>query len=690
MNGHQIKTLVALAMMVLGVSSSFNSIADQEKNFSDESFSYQAERFADIKILRYRVPGFEGLPKNKKAFLYYLYMAALSGRDIIYDQNYEHNLTIRRTLEEILKHYSGNREGHSYKALELYAKLVWFSNGIHLHASNEKLVPEFSEEAFKHLIEFSTAGKFPTLEGETIEHFVNRIAPVIFNSELDAKKVNRSKSVDRVSASAVNFYRGVTAQEVEDFYAEKEDVSDLYPVMQGLNSTLVKENGVIKEKVWKIGGLYSEALEEVVYWIKKAIPLSENKNQKAALEKLVSYYISGDLTDFDHYSIAWVEDKLSDFDYINGFIETYSDPEGMRGSFESILEWVEPEGTARINKIAENAQWFENNAPILPQHRKDKVVGITARSVNVIVASGDASPTLPIGINLPNSNWIRAKHGSKSVNLNNIVEAHNKSSGHALEEFAYSTEEIAREKSVGILADLLHTDLHEVVGHASGKIEPGIGQPSQTLKPYSSSLEEARADIFALYFIMDPKLEDLGIVPKGQSFLVGQTAYDQYLRNAFLLQLRRVKLGAELEQAHMRNRHMIASWAYEQGNGKVIEKVIKNNKTYFVIKDYHALRALFGRLLKELQRIKSQGDLKAGKHLIETYGVKLDSSLHQEVLERYQRLNAASYTGFINPKLVPVYQGEHLLDVKIEYPKDFMQQMLGYAEDYSFLPTYNH
>lgn len=689
MNVCHIKTLVIAIMVLLTAPFNLQASIEEDRPTSVAPFNFQVERFADIKILRYRVPHFDALPVKRKVFLYYLYQASLSGRDIIYDQNYEYNLTIRRTLEEILKHYKGDRMAQSFKDLVLYAKLIWFSNGIHLHTSNKKILPRFLPKDLTAFIKQSPSGHFPTQEGEHLEKFIARIIPIIFDPEIAAKKVNRNKKVDRIQNSAINFYRNISAKEVSEFYKKIEDASNAQPIMHGLNSILVKENGIIKEKVWKLGGIYSAAIEKIIYWLNLAIPLAENEQQRITLEKLVAYYTTGDLRIFDEYSIAWVKDTFSDFDFINGFIEVYSDPEGMRGSYESIIEWIEPKGTKRIEKIAQYAQWFEDQAPIMPQHKKDNVVGITARSVNVVLAIGDASPALPVGINLPNSDWIRAEHGSKSVNLNNIVEAHNKSTSHALREFAYSEDEIAREKSLGTLADLLHTDLHEVVGHASGKIEPGVGQPSQTLKPYASSLEEARADIFALYFIMDPKLEELGIVPKGKGFQVGQVAYDQYIRNGLLIQLRKVKLGSDLEQAHMRNRHMIAKWAYEQGKGSVIEKVVKNDKTYFVIKDYLALRQLFGRLLKELQRIKSQGDLAAGKQLIEKYGVKLEPDLHAEVLTRYQSLNAASYSGFMNPKLVPVYKNNDVIDVKIEYPNDFMSQMLEYGAQYSFLPSRN-
>ncbi|MCL4547479.1 MAG: dipeptidyl peptidase 3 [Bacteroidetes bacterium] len=518
---------------------------------------------------------------------------------------------------------------------------------------------------------------------------LKKLYPIIFDPNVDAIKVNLDPKADMVKTSAVNFYEGVSQKEVEAFYKKMVNPNDPEPISYGLNSKLLREKGQIFERHYKTNSMYAFALKKVVEWLNKAITVAENDQQKKALQLLVEYYETGDLKKWDEYNIAWVKDTSSTVDFINGFIETYNDPLGYRGTYESVVSFKDPEATKRIKAISDNAQWFEDNSPIMPQHKKKSVKGISAKVITVVTESGDSSPSTPIGINLPNANWIRKEYGSKSVNLGNIVYSYNKAAetSGVLEEFAYSKEEIERAKKYGALGDDLHTDMHEVIGHASGQLNPGVGTPNETLKNYASTLEEARADLVALYFIMDQKLVDIGVMP---SLEVGKAVYDQYIRNGLMVQLARIQPGENVEEAHMRNRQLIAKWAYEKGmNDRVIEKKVRDGKTYFVINDYNKLRELFGELLKEIQRIKSEGDYNAGKNLVETYGVKVDPELHKEVLERYKKLNIAPYAGFINPVLIPVVDGDRIIDVKIEYPDDFTKQMLNYAKEYSFLMTYN-
>jgi len=656
-----------------------------------EEFIYEADRFADIRILRYQIPSFETLPLAQKKLLFFLSQAGMSGRDIIWDQNYRHNLRIRRTIEEVLRHYPGDRTTEEFTAFMTYAKRMWFANGIHHHYAGDKFVPGFSSDYFASLLRASnTNANWPLDEGQTLDQLLALLEPVLFDPSVDAKKVNTALDVDKVLASAVNFYEGVTEAEVQDFYAARIDRNDPRPVLWGLNSKLVKENGVITEKVWKVGGMYSAAIEQIVYWLEQALTVTENEAQHRALELLVQYYRSGDLADFDAYNVAWVADVSSVVDVINGFIEVYSDPLGYRGSFESVVSIRDEESTRRIAAVADYAQWFEDNSPILPEHRKADVTGITGKAITVVSEAGDASPATPIGINLPNSGWIRAEHGSKSVSLSNITAAYNASQGGALEEFAFSAEEIARSKAWAELSGHLHTDMHEVIGHASGIVNPGVGTPTETLKQYASAMEEGRADLVALYYMMDPMLLEIGVMP---SLEVGMAEYDGYIRNGLMTQLYRIEPGKQIEEAHMRNRQEIASWVYEKGQPEnVIERVQRDGKTYFVINDYQRLRQLFGELLREHQRIKSEGDFAAAQNLIENYGTKVDPELHTEVLQRYAPLNVAPYSGFINPRLVPVVApgtaGE-ITDVLVEYPNDFAEQMLEYATSYSFLPTVN-
>jgi dipeptidyl-peptidase-3 len=655
---------------------------------SDVEFEYEADRFADIRMLRYQVPGFSDLSNQQRELLYYLSQAALSGRDIMYDQNYKHNLRIRRTIEEVLKNYDGDRESESFANFLSYAKQVWFANGIHHHYSSAKFTPLFDQEYFSEIILASAkVSDFPVREGQSLVELVAELTPIIFDPTIDSKKVNTADGVDKIATSAVNFYEGVTEQEVIDFYAARSANDDDTPVSHGLNSKLTKVDGEIVEQVWRVGGMYNDALEQVVYWLERAINVAENEKQKKTFELLVKYYRSGDLEDFDAYNIAWVEDIDSTVDVINGFIEVYNDPLAYRGSFESVVSFRDAEATLRISAIGERAQWFEDNSPILSEHKKADVTGIDGKVITVVMESGDASPATPIGINLPNSSWIRAEHGSKSVSLGNIVGAYNSSPSKTLAEFAYSEEEILRSRTHSEQAGDLHTDMHEVIGHASGKINPGVGTTRETLRQYASTLEEARADLVALYYIMDPMLIEIGVM---DSLDVGRSEYDAYIRGGAMLQLYRLQPGELVEEAHMRNRQLVALWSYEQGlEDNVIERVVRDGKTYFVVNDYEKLREIFGRLLREIQRIKSEGDFEAARELVENYGTQVDQELHAEVLERYASLEVAPYSGFINPRIVADDENGVVSNVRVEYPKDFMAQMLEYAEDYSFLPTDN-
>jgi dipeptidyl-peptidase-3 len=666
-------------------------VTDTLKNITVDStsaFQFQAEQFADLRILRYQVPGFEELSLQQKTLIYYLYEAALCGRDILWDQNYKYNLTVRKTIETIYNSYNGERTNEEFKKFEVYAKRVWFSNGIHHHYSSDKIQPEFSKEYFTDLISKSNSADLPFANGETLVQFEQRISDIVFNPTLAAKKVNLDPKFDLVSSSAVNYYEGLTQKEAEDFYKDANKLNGKTPVMAGLNSKLIKENGKLVEKTWKLGGMYNSAIERIIFWLEKAVPFTENETQKDALVKLLNFYKSGSLKDFDTYSIAWAKDTQSAVDVVNGFIETYNDPIGYKGTYESIVSVKDMEASKRIKTIGDNAQWFEDNSPILSEHKKKNVTGIAAKVINVVIESGDAAPATPIGINLPNNEWIREQHGSKSVNLGNIVEAYDRASGSGVvNEFYLGTDVQERVKNYASLADKLHTDMHEVIGHASGKIEEGIDQPSATLKNYASTLEEARADLVALYYLYDQKLVDLGVMP---SLDYGKASYDEYITKGLIVQLSRLKLGNNIEEAHMRNRQLVSAWVYEKGKKEnVIEKVSKDNKTYFVVKDYNKMRSLFGDLLREIQRIKSKGDYKAGRDLVENYGVKVDPALHKEVLARYEKLNIAPYAGFIQPRLVPVLDGDKIIDVKIEYPSDFTQQMLYYGKNYGLLPAVN-
>jgi len=654
-----------------------------------DTFKYQTDQFADIRILRYTIPGFENLTVKQKEMLYYLSEAALAGKDIIWDQNYKYNLTIRKTLEAIVSTYKGNRQSEDWNKFMVYAKQVWFSNGIHHHYASTKILPEISSEYFAGLIKNSDASSFPVNKNESTDAFIKRITPIIFDPAIAPKKVNLDPKFDLVTSSATNFYEGVSEQEVTAYYKAMNKPDDQTPVSYGLNSKLIKENGKIVEKIWKIGGMYSPALVKVAYWLAKASSVAENKTQKKAIDLLNEYYKTGDLKKFDEYCIAWVADSNSVIDVVNGYIEVYGDPLGRKGSFESVVSIKDMEASKRIAAIGAQAQWFEDNSTLRPEHKKKNVKGISAKVITTVMETGDAAPATPIGINLPNANWIRQQHGSKSVSLGNIVYAYEKAkSSGLLDEFFIDPGMNKRVKEFGALAGALHTDMHEVIGHASGQMNPGVGDPSETLKNYSNALEEGRADLVALYYILDNKLKDIGVMPSPEC---GKAEYDNYITNGLMMQLARLKPGEDIEEAHMRNRQMVSRWAFEKGQkDNVIEKKKSpEGKTYFVINNYDKLRILFGELLKEVQRIKSEGDYQAGKDLIENYGVKVDIELHKEVLERYNKVGVAPYAGFIQPKLVPVMTGDKITDVKVNYPYDFVEQMLEFGKKYAFLPVIN-
>ena len=648
------------------------------KTESGSEFNFFAEQFEDIKVLRYQIPGFDQLSLQQKKLVYFLTEAGLAGRDIMYDQNYRHNLSIRRALEKIYVNYKGNRDTEDWNNFETYLKRIWFANGIHHHYSNDKFDPNFSRDYLSRLL--SETGS--ELNSEAFE--------VIFN-DIDSKKVNRDASKGLVLGSAVNFYGvDVTENDVDNFYSSLKSPDPKKPLSLGLNSKLIREDGKLIEKVYRVGGMYSSSIEKIIYWLEKAKEVAENKKQEKGLELLIKYYKTGDLKTWDDYNVAWVEATDGDVDYINGFIEVYNDPKGYRGSYESVVQIKDFEMSKKMSAISNEAQWFEDNSTIMDAHKKKNVVGISYNTVNVAGESGDASPSTPIGINLPNANWIRANHGSKSISLGNILYAYGQAgSTGRLEEFAYSKEEIELEKKYGKESDNLHTALHEVIGHASGQIVEGVGTPKETLKSYASSLEEARADLVGLYFIPDKKMESLGIAGSAED--MGRTSYDGYIRNGLVTQLIRIKLGDDVEQSHMRNRQMVSKWVYERGKSEnVIEKINRDGKTFFVINDYVRLRELFGELLREVQRIKSEGDFEAGKNLIETYGVKIDQDLHEEILKRNEKFNSAPYSGFINPVLVSVYNSDNeIVDINVTQPKDFASQMIDYAEKYTTLPNYN-
>lgn len=653
--------------------------AEIEKTDNADEFQYMVEQFADIKIIRYQIPSWDELPLQEKKLAYYLSQAGLAGRDMIYDQNYRNNLSIRRALESAYKSYEGDKTLADWTAFDTYMKEIWFANGIHHHYSHVKFQPEFSREFLKGML---------TKSGASLD---DELMAVIFDPTVDAKKVSKDAGKDIVLASSVNFYDPtVTQAEVEAFYKKKMAGQDKErPISYGLNSKLVKgADGKITEQLYKVGGMYGAALTEVTKWLELAKGVADNPQQAKAIGFLIDYYNSGDLNTWDKFNIAWVEDTTSVVDFIHGFVEVYNDPLGYRGSYESIVQIRDLDASEKMKVLSENAQYFEDNSPIKDEHKKAKVVGISYNFINVAGEAGDASPSTPIGVNLPNANWIRAEHGSKSISLGNIVSAYSKAGTTGfLEEFSNDSTEIALSKKYGKVADKLHTALHEVIGHASGKINAGVGTPKQTLKNYASTIEEARADLVALYYLLDTKLIEIGVM---DDLDAGRHAYDDYIKNGLMLQLRRLKPGDVIEEDHMRNRQLVAGWVLEKGmEENVISKVKRDGNTYFEINDYDKLRTLFGDLLREIQRITSEGDFEAAKNLVETYGVQVDPEIHAEMLARSEKFNSAPYGGFINPTLVPVEENGEITDVKVEYPDDFATQMLRYAADYTTLPNKN-
>ena len=669
---------------------------------NEENFRYTIDRFADLKVMRYRVPGWENLSLPQKELLYCLSQAANFGRDILFAQNYRYNILLKRVLEAIYNTFTGNRATEDFRNFEIYLKRFWFSNGIHHHYACDKFLPDFQPRYLKECIENSDMEEVlqqlrncpqEELRFNDAQDLGEFVCSLVFDMEKAPKRINLDPQKGLVEGSACNYYRNVSTREAESFYAaRKESYEQSHPqakdrpISYGLNSRLVKQDGQIAEKVCRIGGLYSPALEKIVFWLRKAAQKAESKAQKQHLELLAEYYETGELETWDQYNILWTQDADSFTDYNNGFIETYGDPLGIKASWEALANFRNEEATRRTRIISQNAQWFEDHSPVDRRFKKEKVTGISAKVITVVQLGGDCFPTPPIGINLPNADWIRRDYGSKSVTIENLTDAYDRSAkeqGGMLQEFAFSQEEIDRAKAHASLGGNLHTDLHECLGHGSGQLLDGVA--SEALKSYASTLEEARADLFALYYLPDDKMQELGLLPDKEA---AKAEYDSYMRNGLMTQLVRVEPGKDIEEAHMRNRSLIAHWAYEKGLAeKVVEKIIREGKTYFRINDYDKLRHIFAKLLAEVQRIKSEGDYPAGQALVENYGVKVDAELHREVLERYQKLNLAPYGGFVNPELTPVYDKDgKLSDIEISYPDDFARQMMEYAKKYSTLP----
>lgn len=651
-----------------------------------EEFNYIVDQFADLQILRYQVPGFENLSLRQKQLLYHLSEAALMGRDILFDQNSRYNLVIRRTLEAVYQYGTVDKSSTDYQAFEVYLKRVWFANGIHHHYGEDKFIPGFSEAFFDAAVRSVDASLLPLKAGETVDTLLARLKPVIFDPTVMPKRTVQSGDTDWIQASANNYYgEDVTQAEVEAFYGKmKAEGDSRCPLSYGLNSRLEKENGQLVERVWKVGGLYSEAIERIVAELEKAAAFAENEKQRQIIATLIDYYRTGDLRTFDAYSILWVEDTDSQVDFVNGFIETYGDTLGLKASWESTVNFRNEEATRRTQTISENAQWFEDHSPVDQRFKKERVKGVSAKVITVTMLGGDCYPSTPIGINLPNADWIRRDHGSKSVTIENIMEAYDKASQGSgfSDEFVWSDEERNRIKTYGFLTDMLHTDLHECLGHGSGQLLPGTDPDA--LKAYASTLEEARADLFGLYYLADPKMQELGLVPDGEAF---KAEYYKYMMNGLLTQLVRIEEGKDVEEAHMRNRQLIARWVFEQGAAdKVVELKKREGKTFVVINDYQQLRALFGKLLAEVQRIKSEGDYEAGRSLVENYGVKIDPVLHHEIRERYVRLHLSPYKGFVNPVMREVKDDSgHVTDITLDYTEGYAEQMLRYSRDYSYL-----
>ena len=673
------KKFLTLIMMTSIIAS-----CTQEQTESD--FRWVIDRFDDVKVIRYQVPEFDALPLEQKMLVYYLGEAAKCGRDIMFDQNFKYNLAIRRTLEGVYTNYMGDPNHEEWQKVVKYLKKVWFANGIHHHYSMDKFQPEFSQEYFEKLVAATPDEALP-LDFGTREELMAAIVPAMFDASLYARRLDQSEGVDMITASANNYYDGVTQKEVEKFYADMIDPTDPQPISYGLNSQLTKdENGKVVERVWKLGGMYGEAIEKIVYWLDKAAEVA-NPTQKEIIVALRDYYCSGNLRDFDKYNVLWVKDVESNIDFVNGFIEDYGDPMGRKASWESNVSLRSDEATKRTELISANAQWFEDNSPVNPAFRKPEVKGVSAKVINVAMLGGDCYPATPIGINLPNADWIRRDYGSKSVTIDNITYAYKQAAkGNGFnEEFILREEDLARIEEFGALGDNLHTDLHECLGHGSGQLAPGT--KGGELKNYGSTLEETRADLFGLYYLGDEKLVELGLIP---SLDVAKAQYASYIVNGMMTQYSRIELGKDVEEAHMRNRKLIAEWCYEKGKAdNVIEWVEQDGKRYLVVNDFDKLRELFGQMLYEVQRIKSEGDFEAGKALVENYAVKIDLDLHKEVLERYNALNIEPFGGFINPELVPVMEGDKIVDVKVEYVDSYTDQMLNYSKNYSFLPTRN-
>lgn len=651
----------------------------------EDTFHYTVEQFADLQILRYRVPGFEQLSLRQKMLVYYLSQAALEGRDILFDQNGKYNLQIRKLLEAIYIHYQGDRTTADFQQFEVYLKRVWFSNGIHHHYACDKFVPGFSAEYLTDLIASVEVAVLPLGKGETVQDMCDKLFPVIFDPEVMPKRVNQVDGEDLVLTSAANYYEGVTQEEAEAFYAvQKAKESQTEPVMYGMNSRLVKENGQIQEQVWKLGGMYSAALEKIVDWLEKAKAIAENETQHEVIRLLIDFYRTGDLHTFDAYSIAWLKDTASHIDFVNGFIESYGDPLGMKASWESIVDFKDTEATRRTEIISSQAQWFEDHSPVDVRFKKETVKGVSAKVITAAILAGDLYPSTAIGINLPNSNWIRSVHGSKSVTIGNLTEAYNRAArGNGFrEEFVYSEEELKLLDTYADITDDLHTDLHECLGHGSGKLLPGVD--ADALKAYGSTIEEARADLFGLYYLADAKLVELGLVPDAEAY---KAEYYSYMMNGLMTQLVRIEPGRTVEEAHMRNRQLIARWALEQGReANVVEMVVREGKNYVRVNDYMQLRVLFGKLLAEVQRIKSEGDYEAARRLVEDYGVQVDPELHVEVLQRYERLHLAPYKGFVNPVYTLQTDAEgNVTDVQVSYTEGYAEQMLRYSREYSNL-----
>jgi dipeptidyl-peptidase-3 len=646
-------------------------------------FNWQIDQFADLQILRYQVPGFEALTARQKELVYYLGEAALCGRDIIFDQNYKHNLKVLRTLDAIVQGYKGDREDPRWAAFMTYVKRVWFSNGIHHHYSNDKFVPGFDADYFVALVKGSEGAAFPLAEGQSVDDLVAFLKPVLFDPAVAAKKVSQDSGRDLVVNSAVNFYEGVTQAEVESYYKGVVDEKDETPISYGLNTRVVKKDGRVVEEVASIGGLYGPAIAKIVFWLEKAAGAAENDHQKKVIEALIAYYRTGNLETFDEYNVLWVQDTAPLIDFVNGFIEVYNDPLGMKANWESVVNFKDLAATKRADTISANAQWFEDNSPVDPRFKKKEVKGVSAKVITAAMLGGDCYPSTPIGINLPNANWIRKTHGSKSVTIENITYAYDQSSlksGFG-KEFSYTEELLERARTYGPLAGNIHTDLHEVLGHGSGQLLPGVADDA--LKNYGSAVEESRADLFALYYIMDEKMVELGLLPNLDA---AKSEYDSEIGNGLMTQLKRIQPGKTVEQAHMRGRAMVSHWVYEKGRpDNVVSRETKDGKTYFVVNDYAKLRQLYGRLLAEVQRITSEGDYEAAKNLIETYGVQVDQDLHREVLERYAKLNLAPYSGFVNPVYTPILANGAIVDVKIDLTEGYIEQMLRYGREYAFL-----